>query len=587
MTIGSPHCEATPGLCGIHWYSTAASATGLVEEMTGGRPCWVLENVMTNEDVAQIWQLIPWRNENIIKPFQQKGHTPLIRLQPYWGVNVPHQDDPYSLSDFARDATAAANRAKNVTFWQVGNEVNIAGENIRWNPTDNNYSGAQWQPSAAQYATTYLSIRDAIHEVTPDNNEPQTVLMEPVSPGAADAARNVDGYDFLFDTLNSMTEAEREKVDGFAIHAYAPVGAPNNGVNDFMETVNRQLTIIDGFGMGARPVFITEWNMHMPTADAARNAARFIPAAMQALNQQNLVVGSLWPRRQPHTVTGAMWFVYPKDSDNIADGWNAWSLEFWKGKTGDTTAAGDPWVAYQKVFSSDYQTGVPGNIIELKSTELWAADEFGHAAGNVTDSYAPVPAWKADCANGGAATYTGDGWLKLAGNSQWASSGIMTKANAFADFRLTTAFKIVNSAAVPNVPEANTEIRFRENDCGSHGYSLTFFTDQSGANTNKIMLRETGSWNTIGECEQTVGSGIKTGDDVVVDVIAKGDDIKIKVTRKDSAETLVNWSIKDSRFRVGGIRLMNYCMLEIRYDYVRIGGSERPDDDISSVNNWE
>lgn len=576
------------GLYGIHWYGTNASTPGLVEQMSGNQSLWVLEIAHTNETAAAVWERLPWRNDNIIKPFQAKGHTPVVRLQPYWNANVPHPSDPYGLTQFAADAKSAAESAKNIRIWQVGNEANVCGENKRWNPAANNYTGADWQPTARQYAETYLAVREAIHQVVPDNGQPQTCLLEPVSPGSYDAAvRPVDGYVYLYDTLNSMTDSERVLIDGFAVHAYAGVGSSNDGLNDFMNTLNRQLTIIDQFGLGDKPVFITEWNMHMPDVNAAKNAARFIGRAFPALNSQNTSDGSLWKGQRSHPVVGAMWFVYPKDSDTLADGWNAYSLEYWKGKTGDTSATGDPYEAFKQACIAGYPAGSFGNVITLAKDQLWCNDEFNNPVGTVPDTYGPAPAWTKDCANSGAATYSGDGWLKLGASSDWGSAGIFTKANAFGNFRLTAKVRIANGAPVVSGREANTEIRVRENDNASLGYSLTFFLSQSAVHSGTIKVRTVGNWQVVPGCDVIIPGGINTGDEFTVDIVAQDASIRFLVYRTaDGTTPVADMTVNSPLYSVGGIRLMNYCMREVQYDYVRLGGVERPKDPPACISDW-
>src|SRR5690606_21531061 len=122
---------------------------------------------------------------------------------------------------------------------------------------------------------TYVAVRDKIHEnaslVAPES---QIVLMQAVSPGPADGARYMDGNEFLFRMIDAVPD--KSKIDGFGLHAYAEPGGANFGEVGFLDALREQIMIIDSFGLGDRPLYITEFNKHMPNATEANIGARFV-----------------------------------------------------------------------------------------------------------------------------------------------------------------------------------------------------------------------------------------------------------------------------------------------------------------------
>ena len=276
----------SPYLCGIHWYANTDSISPGdrtdVEDMSGDKGVWVLEITHVDASVAPAWDQPSYHAGHALKVTQGKGHSMIYRIQPYWGRNVPHSSDPYTLVNYSDDCKSAANTLKDYChIWQIGNEVNINGENYRWDGSGYNVT---WEPTPAQYADTYIACRDKIHEITPNTSPAeQIVLMQPVSHGQIiPGVRYMDGNEFLWGQIKAISD--QSKIDGFALHGYAEPGGTNYGLDGFWDSIREQLMIIDWFGLGERPIFITEWNKHMPDQANAEIGARFLHRAYTHMN---------------------------------------------------------------------------------------------------------------------------------------------------------------------------------------------------------------------------------------------------------------------------------------------------------------
>lgn len=555
----------SPWIYGIHWYG-ATGATD-VESMTGGKGVWDLEISHLDAADTDAWNLPGWVGANILAPVGAKGHSFCLRIQPNWSRNVPNAADPYTVANYAADAKSAATTlAGYVHIWQVGNEVNLDGENLRWGGSDYTVS---WQPTPAEYAATYLAVRDKIHEVTPTTNPAtQYVLMQPNSPGnIIGGVRFMDGNEYLWRMIDAV--ADKSKIDGFAIHGYSdPATAGTDfGMEGFWDSITEQLSIIDQFGLGDRPIFIGEFNKHMPNAANANVGAKFVQAAYTKMNAWNTGTGAMWPGQPNHNILGAAWFVYPAGS------WDEYSLAHWKTAIASTDANLNPWYGFQASCGNGYARGVYGVGPTVAADAMWWEDDFAGSAGASPDTTAPVPDWKVENSSGGTAQLSGDGALRLRGNSAWGIGSIRTSGYAYGNVRLETDVRFVNVANVSGGAgdEANFDLRLRE---GSKGYSLTIYPSGSGVNANRILLRRTNDWTQIGSYNQLVSGGINNGDVFHVSVIADGSSLTYTVAKNGSPTPVVSWSVSDSGQVAGSIRLMTYNLQEARVENVRLGGPQ-------------
>lgn len=94
-----------------------------------------------------------------------KRHSPIVRIQPAYGRNVPYDaarwglpgpGDPYTVMNFASDCRLVANLLKDTArYYVLGNEVNFTSENGRFSGVNgglNEYNN-HWSPTPEQYAT--------------------------------------------------------------------------------------------------------------------------------------------------------------------------------------------------------------------------------------------------------------------------------------------------------------------------------------------------------------------------------------------------------------------------------------------------
>lgn len=544
-------------LYGIHWYGSESASD--VEAMSGGKGVWILDTTFTDSSQADSWELAAnkyW----YLKSLTTKGHSLVIRLQPNWSRNVPNASDPYTLSNYANDAKSAATSYSDIChIWVVGNEVNITGENNKWNSGTSKYD-TEWQPTPEQYAQAYLAVRDKIHEATATTSpSDQVVLMQPVSPGSAVSVRYMDGSEFLYRQIAAVSD--KSKIDGFALHAYGAYGAANYGVDGYMDSLREQLMVIDSFGLTDRPIFITEWAQNMPDEASAKYAAKFCYNSLAAMNTWNSSSDGEWQGLPNHRITGAMWFIYREDVN-----WNSYSLFYWKSRVTPADKDNNPWYAFQYAAGLNYAKGAPAAATSVLQDSLWWEDSFN---GTSLDKVAPFPDWEEE--NGGGATVSvQNGQLRLIGANQVNSSASVKSAGyVYGNFNFDTEIVFTNAnRASSSIGEANFDIRLRE---GSKGYSITFFTNYSGTNTNKIVLRRTNDWTQIGSYQSSVD--INTGDKFRVSAVLDSNILKIKIYKNDAATSVVNWNVTDSGQNVGWVRLITWNLNEARVNYAKMGGT--------------
>ncbi len=564
----------SPYLYGIHWYGNTDSISPGdmtdVEDMTGSKGVWDLEITHVDSNVAPAWDQPSYYANHCLKVTQGKGHSLIFRVQPYWGRNVPHPSDPYSVSDYANDCKAAAQTLKDyVHIWQIGNEVNLREENHRWDGSD--YT-ILWEPTPAQYAATYIACRDKIHEVTPNTSPAeQIVLMQPAGPGNIDTWRYMSGVEFLWRQIAAVPD--KSKIDGFALHGYAEPGGAEYGLDGFWDSIREQLMIIDAWGLGDRPVFITEFNKHMPNTANAYIAAKFLHRAYTYMNEWNNSSGGEWLGLPNHNIVAATWFVYPDDY-----GWNDYSLEYWKSQIADTSYELNPWYSFQYACSQDYAKGAfGGGASSIPHTEPWWEDDLD---GNTLDTDSPLPDWRAETTGGGSVVMSGNGSVRFLGNgTNNGGGGIRTAGYVYDNFYLDADFTITDaSRSSTSGTEANMDIRFRES---SKGYSVTFYTTDSPTNTNRVVLRRVNDWTQIGNFSTLAPGGITSGDSFNLQVRADGASIDVTVYKNSQPSPVVEWNINDDGQHVGWIRLLSWNLTEARVNRVTVAGVQ-----YSKINAW-
>ncbi|MCC6547761.1 hypothetical protein IT570_11395 [Candidatus Sumerlaeota bacterium] len=590
-------------LYGVHWYATTDNAqvgsvqpaTTDAEMMAPGRELWVLEinHVDDNSPTGQsdVWSRPDYFNAydltNGTNGYSRavtvgptgtsigsgKNHSLVYRLQPNWGRNVPHASDPYTVSDFANDCAGAANwNRKFCRFWQIGNEVNIVGENTHWNGSS---YATSWDPTPEQYADTYLACRDAIHTVTPEfatGFQNQVVLMQPVSPGnASPGVRSFDGNEFLYRQIRRMIDTGNSaKLDGFALHSYAEPGGSNFGTDGFMDGLREQLMVIDELGFANKPVLITEFNKHMPDAPNAAIGARFVQASYAALNSWNVGSGGAWPGQPNHDIMGACWFIFLNDTGT----WKDYSLQYQKAFIGGTDPNTNPWYGFQAAAAQNYPAGsITGGGATPDQNALWWQDDF-----NSIDTTPSLPDWLPETSAGANITANA-GKARFVGSSGTPSATLRTAGYVYGNFRAEFTVTIVNNAQVNSgAGEANFDVRFRE---GSMGYSLTVFTDASDASRkNRIQLRRVNNWGeNIGGVNTLLPNPIVNGDTFRTIIVANGTNLTMTVYKTSglgasNSTPVLNQSVVDGGQNVGWLRLGTYNLAEAQFDQFALGGKD-------------
>ncbi|MGI8906753.1 MAG: hypothetical protein ACR2IE_09720 [Candidatus Sumerlaeaceae bacterium] len=584
-------------LYGIHWYGNLGASD--VEAMSGGKGIWVLDQALLNGTATRArgneWET-PWVTAPTIdtttayaKPgwmsqITGKGHSLVLRLQPQWGVTMPYPGnsglgfpaDPYTSTTYASDCKSAANLMKNCHVWVLANEANLTDENFRWNSASSDYNLAWPAQDLAQlpelYAAQYVACRDKIHEVAPETNPAnQIVLMQPTSPGGIiGGLRFMDSNEFLIRMISAVPD--KTKIDGFALHSYADPSTGNYGADGFMETLRQQLTIIDQYGLGDRPIFITEFNRDMPNASDVPLGAQFLTTAYSMLNSWNTGSSQVWPGQPSHKFTGTNWFIYPTDAT-----WNRQSLLY--SKTAGGTPTTQPWYAFQNICLSNFAKGGT-NGPSITSSNKWWEDDF--AGSGSPDQAQPLPHWKIENeGTAGSVALSGAGNLRLIGGPNGNGiAGIRTADTyKFADFKLQMDFTFTNASPIAtgaNV-EANLDLRIRERtDTDGRGYSLTFYSSAgTNVNASKVVLRRTVDWDTVYK-SQTVGGGINSAYRFRVVAAANGTTLQYTVLRLPDLSVVLDWTganqVVNSDQRFGAIRVMTYNLQEAQIENIQMGG---------------
>jgi len=583
-------------LAGVHWYSDDTASTD-VEALLSGNPGWVVDQALLNSDstvaTGNPWET-PWQTSPVVNksvPFFKpgytqattaRGHTMIIRLQPQWSTNVPHGSDPYTVAAFAADCKAAAALMPNTHIWQIGNEANLRGEMNRWNTTTQAYSipwnSADLATAPEQYAALYLACRDKIHEVTPATTpSTQIVLMQPNSPGGKTADRYLSSEEFLARMIAAV--ADKSKIDGFALHAYADPGTGDEGADGFMNQLRRQIAVIDQFGLGDQPIYITEFNRHMPDTSQANAAARFIPLAFSAMDEWNAGANPTWPASGSaavnHGIAAAAWFVYRYD----AGAWKDYSLAYWKTAVADQSPTQNPWYSFQSAAAQGYLSK-QGTGPALQHDDSWWSDNFD---GSSIDSQWPLPKWQTVAPAGSTVHATGGSVIIQTPATGFNLAGIRHSDVAFTNCFMELEFSLIDAAAV-SPGERNFEFRFAQEGPDGPGYSLTFFPGTAGA--GKIALRRTTTWEVLREIQPSVA--VTSGDSFIVRVWQNVNGAEIQVRKKSDVSPIVNWTGADRvatpEFCAGGIGMWTYNMKQVAIQHFYMGGRDMVP--VSRVGNW-
>lgn len=568
---------------GIHWYgNTNGIQVGDltdVETMTGGKGIWVLENMMLDgPSHGESWE-VPWQTSPLDKTLpgykyfharkvmEQKGHSIVWRLAPWWGSEIPSPTDSYTSATFADDCKYAANILRNHThIWQIGNELNLGVGTTNWST----------HPTPADYAGVYVACRDKIHEVVP-NTVPatQVVLMQPNAPGVMLGDMFMDSSEFLWRQIEAVSD--KAKIDGFSLHSYTIAGQSDNYYIDaFWDEIREQLMIIDEQGLGDRPTFISEWAMYMPTDADTTAGAQFLHRAYQHMATWNGGTGGQIPGTTNHNILGATWFVYPPDTGGS---WEHFSLAG-KKLTAGNSYENNPWLSFQHACSLNLSKGAYGGGQTPPQSSFWWRDTFD---GSSLDASGPLPDWKTDNAYGGSVAMSGDGAVRFLGNSSpYGIGGIRSTGYVFGNFRAEFDVTFTNPSRIAS-DECNFGINFRE---GSRGYTLTFYPSTSAVNPNQVRLRQIATWTTLKT--QTISGGINAGESFHVTIIANGPDISAQVKRSSGAVVL-DWTgsnkCVDSQHKVGWVRLGTYNLNEVRVTDFQMGGSAW-DGLIAGIGEW-
>ena len=510
----------SPWLYGIHWYGDVGSND--VEDMSDGKPIYVLDQVLPNADV---WEHADWKRDNVFAPVTAKGHTMIVRIHPKWSLAVPKPGDAYTVAQFVNDCRSAADTLKNyVHIWHLGNEMNLLGE----------YGGEQLQPS--DYINVYKQVRSAIYDITSPLG-PQIVLVGPVSPGGVvPGVRWMSGNDYLSQMCSLLTSAE---CDGFAIHSYGG-GDLNSSLTEFRNGYQEQLNLIDSYGFTDKPIYMTEWNRVTPDSSQEPTSAQFLYNALAQLYDWNGTPSH-------HNIISACWFVYPSGV-----GWDNYSILYYKTPGG--TKDDDLWAAFKYAAQQNYPAGAVGGGGDPGINGSFFNEEFN---GSSLDTTSPEPDWVPSSMNGHIISVSG-GYLTLHGNGgSGAYGGILNDGYYYNNFIATASVTFVDVTSLGG-GQANTEIRFRER---SSGYSLTL-----DAYLDTISLRRVGAWTTI----QSISYPINNGTSFNIRIACVGGNIQIQIGTTPGSSNVVNWNITNSEYASGMFRIHSWCIEEVKYDYFRV-----------------
>ncbi|GAB4319392.1 MAG: hypothetical protein Kow0059_13370 [Candidatus Sumerlaeia bacterium] len=524
---------------GVHWYSDDP-LSGEVEELTGGKGIYVLEIVLTDPGAPahDRWPA----QKAAFEAIHAKSHTLIIRVQADWGRIVPHPGDPYSTDAFVDDCRRMAEDLRWVChIWQIGNEMNIAGE---W--------GGQLLPPDA-YVDVYRRVRAAIHSVWSPLG-PQRVLLGPVSPGGiVPDVRPVEGLDYLARILERLSPGE---CDGLALHAYAePCPNWECGLEGFQDIVTEQLELMDEMGFRRLPVYITEFNKHMPLDKPGEEiiAAGFIRQAYRWLDEWN-------SGRGRHNIITACWFVYP-----AGRGWDDYSLQFWH--TPGEAPDKDAWAAFQAAAREGHRRGRRGGGSPPRPAQaLWFHDDFD----GPLDQARPLPDWKVRAA-ARSRVQTRDGWLILSNRDTATTSAceIITRGHVFGDFKLWTALELADAdTRDPRRAHASAEVLIRATDTG--GYALVLEAER-----NAISLRDRRTGEVVGDCRCGVALGGQQRFEVAVRAAASAIHAAVdRVVAEGRRVRVAEWTVEDDRYRWGWVGLRADRIAEVQAPFFTLAGPD-------------
>lgn len=539
LALGGCGLRGPKGIYGIHWYANDPNSAE-VEAMTLGKPIHVLEIVLTDPAAPTANRLEA--QKAAFEAIQAKRHALIIRVQANWGKAIPHPDDAYSLDAFVNDCREMAEELRFVcNVWQIGNEMNILGE----------WGGQELSPE--YYAEVYKRVYEAMAGVWSPLG-PQRVLLGPVSPGGPiENLRPIAGNEYLARMLAQLSPGE---CGGIALHAYAePCPNWECGLEGFQDLITEQLQIIDGMGFRREPVYITEFNKHMPPSKPGEEviAAGFIQGAFRWLEEWN-------SKRGNHNIIAACWFVYP-----AGRGWDDYALEYWRTEGGDPSS--DVWAAFQASVKEKHKKGRVGRGSKpRKDTARYIFDEF---EGRM-DTTRPLPDWKARAA-GRSEAYTKNGWLYLFNRDMatTASAEIISRGHAFDDVSIWTGVELTNAATRDPIRDyANVQIMARAGD--DTGYALVFEAER-----NTISLRDRGTKEVIGNCRASVSLG--SHDRFLVFMRVKGSAIEATVDRVREGNQLVRvaeFTAEDDKYKWGWVGLRADRIAEVHAPFFRVAGPD-------------
>jgi len=330
-------------LYGIHWWGYTqgqpidTTPASLLDCPTYGG--WDVETVVTHSGTS--W----WEPAYFVPLYQYlytRNVTPITRIDYNGGQTGPSPTNP----DYAAWPTSCVNAVNALRsychLWIIGNECNLLAEGNSW---PNN------QITPADYATIYRNVRNAIRSsALPNPANPHLVLIAPPSPGGViSGTRWISGTNWLSQVIDNIPISE---IDGFAIHSYGGT------VAEFHSGYVDQLTVIDNKGLADRPVYMTEWNRAATPGNATEEAA-----AAQFCRDAYLDVRTWNQGNGHHNIICMAWFTYDANQQ-AGNGWNRYSIEYWRGDGNPLGNSGDLYTAFEQTVDLRYPAGIvgtPGN----------------------------------------------------------------------------------------------------------------------------------------------------------------------------------------------------------------------------------
>ncbi|MDZ4819539.1 MAG: PEP-CTERM sorting domain-containing protein [Planctomycetota bacterium] len=343
MLQGMP-AKAADSLYGIHWWGWGGPGSSFDTTPgtmlgTNTMRAWTTETIITNS--ASWWQAPYFAG--LYTNLASNNARAITRIDYDWGQTVP-ASTTVSAATWANTIVGTVNTLKHGSnIWQIGNEPNLNGEGNGW--TNN-------QVTPAGYAQIYRAARSAIHsnaQASPLGAH--QVLVAPPSPGAPiGGVRWMDGGQWLTQVLNAIPANE---VDGIGLHAYGDTSkTAAESLKGFRISVAEQMALIKAVGMGAKPVYITEFGQASTNATQEANAAALARGAYDALAKWNKVPGN-------QNIVAANWFVYDNTNQG-AGSWDNWSVEYWKNNGNAAGNNGDLYTAIQQSVAKQYPAGAQG-----------------------------------------------------------------------------------------------------------------------------------------------------------------------------------------------------------------------------------